>query len=129
MWSTIGGGGLWLEKTVVAAVITAWEGSTRSRASPETSVSPTRSPAPSETTARMVSDSCGGPQQHLAADGEPHGADPVGVHVGTLLQVGDAGQHILVAGPSHGVALAPALAAGIEQQHPVPVREEHARLC
>ena len=56
MWSTIGGGGLWLEKTLVAAVITAWEGSTRSRASPEMSVSPTRSPAPSETTARMVSD-------------------------------------------------------------------------
>ena len=72
---------------------------------------------------------CGGAQQHLAADGEPHGADPVGVDVGSFPQVGDARQHILVAGPSHGVALAPALAAGIEQQHPVPVREEHACLC
>ena len=77
----------------------------------------------------MVSRPCGGPQQHLAADGEPEGADPVGVHVGTLPQVGDACQDILVAGPSHGVALAAALSAGVEQQHPVPVREEHARLC
>ena len=72
---------------------------------------------------------CGRPQQHLAADGEPHGAHPVGVHVGTLPQVGDARQDILIAGPSHGVALAAALSAGIEQQHPVSVREEHARLC
>ena len=71
---------------------------------------------------------CGGPQQHLAADGEAHGAHPVGVHLGTLPEVGDAGQDIHVAGPSHGVALAAALSTGIEQQNAVPMGEKHARL-
>ncbi len=48
---------MWLEKMAVAAFIAACEGSTSNRAIPETSVSPTSSPAPSETTARMLSDS------------------------------------------------------------------------
>ena len=71
---------------------------------------------------------CGGAEQHLPTDGEAQGAHPVGVDLGSLLEVGGACQQVFIAGPSHGVAVAAALSAGIEQQHPVPVRQEHARL-
>ena len=72
----------------------------------------------------------GGLEHHLAADGEADAADPVRIDVGPALEVLDRGVDVLAAAPAPGVRLtfALALAAAVEQQHPVAVPGEHARL-
>jgi hypothetical protein len=67
-------------------------------------------------------------EQHFPAEREAHGADPVGVHLGSVLEVGGACPQVFIACPAHGVAVASALAARIEQWQPEPAREEHACL-
>ena len=127
MPSTMGGGGMWFEKMEVAAVITACEGSTRTRRSPGDVGFADAFAGPFRDDGLDAVGLGGGAEQHLPADGEADGADPV-LDVGALLEVGGAGQQVFVACPAHGVAFASALAARVEQQHPVPVGDEHARL-